>query len=60
MYVCQTIENDVCIQWVEQSPSVLETLAITRDDAGALALAICSLLVLAYVGGLIGRVMFQA
>lgn len=60
MYVCQTVENNVCIQWVEQSPSVLDELAITREDAGALTLAICSLLVLAYIGGLIGRIMLQA
>ena len=60
MYTCQTLEGTVCTQWVEQSPSVLDELAITREDAGGLTLAICSLLVLAYVGGLIGRIMLQA
>lgn len=60
MYTCQTVENNVCIQWVEQSPSMLDELAITREDAAAITIAICSLLVFAYVGGLIGRIMLQA
>ena len=59
MYVCQTLEQQVCIEWVEQT-SLLDTLAITQEQAGALTLAICTLLVIAYIGGLIGKAMMQA
>lgn len=60
MYVCQTVLDNVCLEWVEQSPSMLEALAITREDAATITIAICSLLILAFVGGLIGRIMLQA
>ncbi len=59
MYVCQTLIDNVCYEWVEQT-SLLDTLAITKEDAAGLTIAICTLLVIAYIGGLIGKAMMQA
>ncbi|WP_413190045.1 hypothetical protein [Psychrobacter sp. AT9] len=59
MYVCQTLVDNVCYEWVEQT-SLLDTLAITKESAAGLTIAICTLLVIAYIGGLIGKTMMQA
>lgn len=61
MYLCKELSTNGCIEWIAYEPpqTIMEQLAISVNDAGSLTLSICSLILLAYVGGLIGRSMLQ-
>lgn len=62
MFLCNEVGiDDSCIEWVAYEPpqTIMEQLAISVSDAGSLTLAICTLILLGYVGGLIGRSMLQ-
>ena len=59
MYVCQQLDDSGnCIHWIEYTP-ILEALAISKQDAGLLTLAICSLMIVGFVAGLMGRMMLE-
>ena len=56
-YVCSTLDaQQQCVQWVEQT-SMVEELAITREQASEISAAICSALILAWIFGEIGSLM---
>ena len=49
-YVCQQVIDNVCQTWVENQ-NLLDTLAITPEQAGQITVAICSLLAIGFVAG---------
>lgn len=54
MYICKILIDNQCTEWVLYE-SILDTLAITVEDAQLITLAMVSLMLLAFVGGLIGK-----
>lgn len=60
MFVCQKLTTDgkECLMWVEYTP-MLETLAISKQDATAITVAICSLMILGFVFGLLGKMLLK-
>lgn len=59
MYICKTLIDNQCTEWVVYESILLDTLAITLEDAQLITLAIVSLMLLAFVGGLIGKQMLN-
>lgn len=59
VYVCAELQAGQCLTWVAQ-PDVLESLAITPAQAGAIATAMISVLTLGWVIGEIGRMIKNA
>lgn len=55
MYQCKEIKDTQCLEWVQVSPSALEALAITKQQAYDMTIAICALLLFSFIAGLIGR-----
>ena len=49
-YVCAELVDNVCRTWVENQ-NLLDTLAITPEQAGQITVAICSLLAIGFVAG---------
>lgn len=59
MYICQQLDNaGNCVDWIEYTP-ILEALAISRQEAGLLTLAICGLMLIGFVAGLMGKMMLE-
>lgn len=60
MFVCQKLATDgiTCVKWVEYTP-MLETLVISKQDAIAITVAICSLMILGFVFGLLGKMLLK-
>lgn len=60
MFVCQKLTTDgqQCLMWVEYTP-MLETLAISKEEATAITIAICSLMIVGFVFGLLGKQMLK-
>ncbi|MBA2058433.1 hypothetical protein H0262_11170 [Psychrobacter cryohalolentis] len=55
-YVCQTLDAaNNCIQWIENPPSVLESLQITQSQAYGLASAVVTIFIIAYCYKLVER-----
>lgn len=61
LYACAQLYNGVCVAYapIEQSPSLLDALAIDKQQASALAVAMASLLCVAWILGLIGRFLLK-
>lgn len=60
MYICQQLDSaGNCIDWIEYTP-ILEALAISKEQAGLLALAICTLMLVGFVAGLMGKMMLES
>ncbi len=61
MYICSEIVDNVCTNWqkLDDTNVLLQSIAITPNDAYALAGAIISLLIMAFLGGLIGRLLLN-
>lgn len=61
MYICSEIVDNVCTNWqkLDDTNVLLQSIAITPNDAYALAGAITSLLIMAFLGGLIGRLLLN-
>lgn len=61
MYVCQQLDkaNNTCLVWVEYT-SILDTLAISTNQAYQLAGAMIGLMLLGWVGGIIGRILIKS
>lgn len=55
-YVCAALEQQQCVQWVEQT-SVVDELSITRAQASDLSVAICASLILGWIIGEIGSLL---
>lgn len=60
MFVCQKLTTDgkQCLMWVEYTP-MLDALAISKEDATAITVAICLLMILGFVFGLMGKQMLK-
>lgn len=55
-YVCQTIDTaNNCVQWIENPPSVLESLQITQSQAYGLATAVVTIFIICYCYKLVER-----
>ena len=61
MYICSEIVDNVCTNWqkLDDTNVLLQSIAITPNDAYALSGAIISLLIMAFLGGLIGRLLLN-
>ena len=53
-YVCTQLQNGVCQTWAENQ-NLLDSLAIDSDSAVKIALAMCSVFVIAWILGEIGH-----
>ena len=61
MYICSEIVDNVCTNWqkLDKTNVLVQSSAITPNDANALEGAITSLLIMAFLGGLIGRLLLN-
>lgn len=58
-YTCIRLDvtNQKCIEWTSQSATMVDALSITADQAAEISVAMCSVILIAWVIGEIGSMM---